>query len=41
MDTKDEADVARVIASIEQCKNTLVELGYAEFTFEDFLSVIK
>ncbi|CAM6109157.1 unnamed protein product [Calypogeia fissa] len=39
LDTKDEAEVARVIRSIEQCKNTLVELGYAEFTFEDFLSI--
>jgi hypothetical protein len=30
--------VARVERSIEECKKTLIDLGHAEFTFEDFSS---
>jgi ubiquitin thioesterase protein OTUB1 len=37
--TQDEVEVARVERSIEECKKTLIDLGHAEFTFEDFLVV--
>eukprot|EP00246_Nothoceros_aenigmaticus_P010040 TRINITY_DN26338_c0_g1_i1.p1 TRINITY_DN26338_c0_g1~~TRINITY_DN26338_c0_g1_i1.p1 ORF type:complete len:283 (+),score=40.61 TRINITY_DN26338_c0_g1_i1:300-1148(+) len=39
LETEDEAEVIRVKASIEECKKTLKALGFAEFTFEDFLSI--
>jgi len=37
--TQDEVEVARVERSIEECKKTLIDLGHAEFTFEDFLVI--
>lgn len=37
--TQDEAEVARMEKTIEVCKKTLIDLGHAEFTFEDFLGV--
>uniref|UniRef100_A0A0D6RAV3 Ubiquitin thioesterase n=1 Tax=Araucaria cunninghamii TaxID=56994 RepID=A0A0D6RAV3_ARACU len=39
LDTKDEAEVAHVMKNIEQCKKTLLDLGYQEFTFEDFFQI--
>lgn len=39
LETKDEGEVTRVRENIEQCRKTLLNLGYAEFTFEDFLSI--
>lgn len=37
--TQDEAEIERVEKSIDICKQTLIDLGHAEFTFEDFLGV--
>ena len=37
--TQDEAEIVRMERSIEICKQTLIDLGHAEFTFEDFLGV--
>lgn len=37
--TQDEVEVARMEKTIEVCKKTLIDLGHAEFTFEDFLGV--
>ncbi|KAJ7545426.1 hypothetical protein O6H91_09G119500 [Diphasiastrum complanatum] len=39
LETKNGAEVARVLKSVESCKRALIGLGYAEFTFEDFLAV--
>ncbi|KAL3700631.1 hypothetical protein R1sor_018653 [Riccia sorocarpa] len=39
LETKDEAEVRRVEKNIEQSKKALIDLGYQEFTFEDFLSI--
>ncbi|XP_060213534.1 OVARIAN TUMOR DOMAIN-containing deubiquitinating enzyme 1 [Lycium barbarum] len=35
LNSQDQAEVQRVKANIEECKMTLLSLGYAEFTFED------
>lgn len=37
--TQDEAEIARMEKSIEICKQTLIDLGHAEFTFEDFMGI--
>lgn len=37
--TQDVAEVARMEKAIEICKKTLIDHGFAEFTFEDFLAV--
>jgi ubiquitin thioesterase protein OTUB1 len=39
LETQDKAEVERILKKIEQCKKTLADLGYIEFTFEDFFSV--
>jgi len=39
LETQDEAEVEHVLKNIEQCKKALLDLGYAEFTFEDFFSI--
>ncbi|KAF8653849.1 hypothetical protein HU200_061976 [Digitaria exilis] len=39
LETQDKAEVDRIMIKIEQCKKTLLSLGYIEFTFEDFFSV--
>lgn len=39
METQDKAEVDRITAKVEECKTTLQNLGYADFTFEDFFSV--
>lgn len=37
--TQDVAEVARMEKAIEICKKTLIDHGFAEFTFEDFLAI--
>ncbi|KAG8048101.1 hypothetical protein GUJ93_ZPchr0008g12868 [Zizania palustris] len=39
LETQDKAEVERILKKIEQCKKTLQDLGYIEFTFEDFFSI--
>ncbi|EFJ35028.1 hypothetical protein SELMODRAFT_80751, partial [Selaginella moellendorffii] len=39
LEAEDEREAARVLQNVEQCRNALVSLGYAEFTFEDFLAI--
>ncbi|KAL5717323.1 ubiquitinyl hydrolase 1 [Ranunculus cassubicifolius] len=39
LESQDKAEVERVKENVEQCKKTLMNLGYAEFTFEDFFSL--
>ena len=39
LETQDKAEVDRIMIKIEECKKTLLSLGYIEFTFEDFFSV--
>ncbi|KAJ7552656.1 hypothetical protein O6H91_06G063300 [Diphasiastrum complanatum] len=39
LEAKDAAEVARVLKSVESCKQALLGFGYAEFTFEDFFAV--
>nr|CAB3503425.1 unnamed protein product [Digitaria exilis] len=39
LETQDKAEVDRIMIKIEQCKKTLLSLGYIEFTFEDFFSI--
>ncbi|KAI5077664.1 hypothetical protein GOP47_0007488 [Adiantum capillus-veneris] len=38
LETKNNLEAARVKDSVEKCKQTLLDLGHAEFTFEDFLA---
>jgi ubiquitin thioesterase protein OTUB1 len=38
LETQDKAEVDRIMIKIEECKKTLLSLGYIEFTFEDFFS---
>lgn len=40
LQSQDRLEVDRIKANIEQCRKTLQNLGYAEFTFEDFFAVI-
>lgn len=39
LETQDKAEVDRVSANVEECRKTLLNLGHAEFTFEDFFAV--
>ncbi|KAL0335896.1 UNVERIFIED_CONTAM: OVARIAN TUMOR DOMAIN-containing deubiquitinating enzyme 1 [Sesamum radiatum] len=39
LQTQDCAEVDRITANVEQCRKTLLSLGYAEFTFEDFFAL--
>lgn len=39
LETKDEVEVDRIKANVEECRKTLQNLGYADFTFEDFFAV--
>ncbi|KAM0950302.1 putative ubiquitinyl hydrolase 1 [Dioscorea sansibarensis] len=39
LETQDKAEVDRITAKVEECKTTLQNLGYSDFTFEDFFSV--
>ncbi|PIA32818.1 hypothetical protein AQUCO_04300028v1 [Aquilegia coerulea] len=39
LESQDKAEVDRIKANVEQCKKTLQNLGYAEFTFEDFFAL--
>ena len=36
---KDESEVQRILRRVEYCKKVLVDIGYSEFTWEDFLGV--
>eukprot|EP01018_Ginkgo_biloba_P017401 Gb_06604 [translate_table: standard] len=38
LETQCEAEVEHILKNVEQCKKTLLNLGYAEFTFEDFFA---
>ncbi|EPS64204.1 ubiquitin thioesterase otubain-like protein, partial [Genlisea aurea] len=37
--TKERAEVDRIRVNVEQCRRTLLDLGYAELTFEDFFEL--
>lgn len=39
LETQDQVEVDRVKASVEKCRKTLLDLGYTEFTFEDFFGL--
>ncbi|XP_031474309.1 OVARIAN TUMOR DOMAIN-containing deubiquitinating enzyme 1 [Nymphaea colorata] len=39
LETQDTKEVDRIKKKIEQCKKTLLGLGYTEFTFEDFFEL--
>ncbi|KAL7135226.1 hypothetical protein ABFS83_11G079100 [Erythranthe nasuta] len=39
LESQDRAEVDRITASVEYCRKTLLSLGYAEFTFEDFFAL--
>lgn len=39
LETKDEVEVDRIKANVEECRKTLQNLGYSDFTFEDFFAV--
>ncbi|GER55340.1 ubiquitin thioesterase otubain-like [Striga asiatica] len=39
LESQDRAEVDRVTANVEECRKTLLSLGYAEFTFEDFFAL--
>ncbi|CAN6464424.1 unnamed protein product [Victoria cruziana] len=39
LETQDTKEVDRIRMKIEQCKQTLIGLGYTEFTFEDFFEL--
>lgn len=39
LESQDQAEVRRITANVEECRRTLINLGYAEFTFEDFFSL--
>ncbi|KAL2468868.1 Ubiquitin thioesterase otubain-like [Forsythia ovata] len=39
LESQDGAEVDRITVSVEQCRKTLLSLGYAEFTFEDFFAL--
>ncbi|KAF9618985.1 hypothetical protein IFM89_002980 [Coptis chinensis] len=41
LESQDKAEVDRIKANVEQCKKTLQNLGYADFTFEDFFAFCK
>ncbi|XP_075504668.1 OVARIAN TUMOR DOMAIN-containing deubiquitinating enzyme 1 isoform X2 [Primulina tabacum] len=39
LESQDQAEVDRITANVEQCRKTLLSLGHAEFTFEDFFAL--
>ncbi|KAI3467808.1 hypothetical protein Pfo_024471 [Paulownia fortunei] len=39
LESQDRAEADRITANVEQCRKTLLSLGYAEFTFEDFFAL--
>lgn len=39
LESQDKAEVDRIKDNVEQCKKTLMNLGHAEFTFEDFFAL--
>ncbi|PIN25636.1 ubiquitin hydrolase [Handroanthus impetiginosus] len=39
LESQDRAEVDRIKVNVEQCRKTLLSLGYAEFTFEDFFAL--
>ncbi|XP_071702318.1 OVARIAN TUMOR DOMAIN-containing deubiquitinating enzyme 1 [Rutidosis leptorrhynchoides] len=39
LESQDRAEVERIKVSVENCRKTLQDLGYADFTFEDFFSL--
>ncbi|KAJ4827407.1 ubiquitin-specific protease otu1 [Turnera subulata] len=39
LETQDKAEVDRVKAKVEECRKTLQNLGYVDFTFEDFFAL--
>lgn len=39
LESQDQAEVKRITANVEECRRTLLNLGYAEFTFEDFFAL--
>lgn len=39
LETQDKDEVSRITSNTEQCKKTLQNLGYADFTFEDFFAI--
>ncbi|XP_071926379.1 OVARIAN TUMOR DOMAIN-containing deubiquitinating enzyme 1-like isoform X2 [Coffea arabica] len=39
MESQDQGEIDRIKANVEQCRMTLRNLGYAEFTFEDFFAL--
>ncbi|XP_042048688.1 OVARIAN TUMOR DOMAIN-containing deubiquitinating enzyme 1-like [Salvia splendens] len=39
LESQDHAEIDRITVSVEQCRKTLISLGYAEFTFEDFFAL--
>lgn len=40
LEAQDQKEVERIKVNVEECRKTLQSLGYAEFTFEDFFSVL-
>ncbi|XP_047962377.1 OVARIAN TUMOR DOMAIN-containing deubiquitinating enzyme 1 [Salvia hispanica] len=39
LESQDHAEIDRITVSVEECRKTLISLGYAEFTFEDFFAL--
>lgn len=39
LESQDRAEVSRITTNVEECRKTLLNLGYAEFTFEDFFTI--
>ncbi|XP_076904582.1 OVARIAN TUMOR DOMAIN-containing deubiquitinating enzyme 1-like [Bidens hawaiensis] len=39
LESQDQTEVKHVKANVEKCRKTLQDLGYADFTFEDFFSL--
>ncbi|XP_073135096.1 OVARIAN TUMOR DOMAIN-containing deubiquitinating enzyme 1 [Henckelia pumila] len=39
LESQNRAEVDRITANVEQCRKTLLSLGHAEFTFEDFFAL--
>ncbi|KAL1550517.1 ubiquitinyl hydrolase 1 [Salvia divinorum] len=38
LESQDSAEIDRITVNVEQCRKTLISLGYAEFNFEDFFA---
>ncbi|KAK4486037.1 hypothetical protein RD792_008700 [Penstemon davidsonii] len=39
LESQDRAEVDRIKTNVEECRKTLLSLGYVEFTFEDFFTL--